>query len=130
MPGEKIGIKKLEKRIKEGTIVICETDKSGKIAVMTLEVYSRLGEAHTKGDKTVTWEDVHDAQRVIKSHHEFNPGAETGDRVWAAKELRSTVLPVNSLLVNVHKPFTEEGLPKTRPVCGASSSMNGELLEW
>ena len=133
--GELRGIEKLKKRIGAGTLVICETDKSGKLTPMTPEVYTKLGEVHTKGDKTVTWSDVQAAQRLLKGHlriinHIFNPGADSGakERVWSAKELKSTVLPVNSLLVKDHKPLNEEGLPKTRPVCGVSCSMDGEIL--
>ena len=117
--------------------MLCQTDKSGKVVAMTPEVFKCLGDVHCKGDQTVGWEEVQSAQRLLKGHlriinHIFNTGADTGskERTWAAKELRSTVLPVNSLLVKDHKPLTPEGLPKTRPVCGASCSMNGELSEW
>ena len=134
---EKRGLQKLTKRVDAGTIVICQTDKSGKLTAMTPEVYRKIGDVHCQGDQTVTWEDVQSAQRLLKGHlrivnHIFRPGANTAqeDRVWKAKELHSTVIPVNSMLVKDHKPLTEEGLPKTRPVCGASYSLNGEMSEW
>ena len=38
-PSEKRGLKKLSKRIKEGTVVVYQTDKSGKLTVMSPEVY-------------------------------------------------------------------------------------------
>ena len=86
---------------------------------------------------TVDWEEVRSTQRLVKGHlrvinHIFNPGGNTSkrNRVWRAKELKSTVLPVNSLLVKDHKELMPEGLPKTRPVCGACRSINGELSEW
>ena len=62
----------------------------------------------------------------------FKPGSNTSaeDRVWQAKELKSTTIPMISLLVKDHKELTETGEPKVRPVCGASSSINGELSEW
>ena len=64
----------------------------------------------------------------------MNPGAEGGqeDKVREAIELKSTVIPVVSLLVKDHKPCGEDGTPKSKskPVCGASSSLNGELSEW
>ena len=49
------------------------------------------------------------------------------DRAWAAKENRSTTIPVLSLLLKDHKGPDKNGNPSSRPVCGASSSMNGEL---
>ena len=35
-----------------------------------------------------------------------------------------------SLLLKDHKLIGEGEDPKTRPVCGASCSMNGEMSEW
>ena len=44
--------------------------------------------------------------------------------------MKSTTLPILSLLLKDHKKLEENGDPKSRPVCGASASMNGELSEW
>ena len=52
------------------------------------------------------------------------------DRVCEAKELRATVIPILSLLIKDHNELNEKGLPKSRPVCGASTSIIGELSEW
>ena len=35
-----------------------------------------------------------------------------------------------SLLVKDHKDLTETGEPQVRPVCGVSSSINGDMSEW
>ena len=61
----------------------------------------------------------------------FNVGGnrDNQERVWKAKELMATVIPNLSLMVKDHKPLDGEGQPKTRPVCGADRSMNGELSE-
>ena len=63
----------------------------------------------------------------------FNTGKDQGEkgekRVWDATELESTVVPVLSLLLKDHKKLKENGDPATRPVCGASRSINGEMSE-
>ena len=60
----------------------------------------------------------------------FRPGANSGceERVWEAIELASTTIPLLSLLIKDHKPV-KGGRPASRPVCGASRSINGELSE-
>merc|ERR1712081_99414 len=52
---EKRGIDKLEKRVKAGKVVIFETDKSGKLAIATLDTYKKMGNPHTVNDVEVTW---------------------------------------------------------------------------
>ena len=54
----------------------------------------------------------------------------TEERVWDAKELSATVIPMLSLLIKDHKPVGEDGMPASRPVCGAAKSINGELSEY
>ena len=85
----------------------------------------------------VTWEEVRSIQREIKGHLRalnliFRSRKETQseERVWEAKELKSTIIPVLSLLIKDHKQLNPDGSPKSHPVCGASSSINGELSEW
>ena len=85
----------------------------------------------------IDWGTVEETQRIIKGHLRalnliFRPGQNTNseDRVWQAKELRSTTIPVVSLLVKDHKELTETGEPQVRPVCGVSSSINGDMSEW
>ena len=101
-----------------------------------MEVYRKMGMVHVEKDPVVTWEDVQQSQREIRGHlrclnHVFQTGKDRNmDRVWAAKESKSTTIPVLSLLLKDHKGPDKNGNPSSRPVCGASSSMNGELSEW
>ena len=84
----------------------------------------------------VPWEDVVEAQQEMKGHlramnHIFQAGAETNmEKVWAAKELKSTTIPMLKFLVKDHKPVDADGLPPGRPVCGASKAINGEASEY
>ena len=134
---ERRGLKKLRKRIQDKEIVVLETDKSGSLCIMPLDMYMKLGEEHVKNDPKVIWEEVRSIQREIKGHLRalnliFRSRKETQseERVWEAKELKSTIIPVLSLLIKDHKQLNPDGSPKSHPVCGASSSINGELSKW
>ena len=92
---------------------------------------------HTKDDIDVSWEEVQAAQRRMKGHinllnNIFNPGRDTSqeDRLGDAKELKAIIIPVLSLLVKDLKEVKGGDLPKSRPVCGSSSSINSRISEW
>ena len=65
---ERRGMKKIKARIKAKEIAVCETDKSGSLCLMPLEMYKKLGEEHIKGDPVVDWERVREIQRLMKGH--------------------------------------------------------------
>ena len=65
---ESKGLKSLQKRVREGEIVVLPTDKSGLFAVMTRETFVECGLGHTKGDKNVNWEDLKKAQSELNGH--------------------------------------------------------------
>ena len=52
-PSEYRGLVKLKKRVANKELVVYQTDKSSKLAVASLESYTRQGQAHTKADKQV-----------------------------------------------------------------------------
>ena len=45
-PGERRGLKSLKKRVNEGEIIVCQTDKSGRFCVLTRDQYLEAGQAH------------------------------------------------------------------------------------
>ena len=61
----------------------------------------------------------------------FNPGKSTGNtkKMWMTKELKSTVIPVLSILMRDHKPV-KDVVPESRPVYGTRRSINSEMSEW
>ena len=136
---ERRGLKKLAKRVKNKEIVIWLTDKSGKMCVSTVEKYEEAGEAHTEHDEKVSWEDVEEVQKDIKCHMKglnrvFRPGMSHSERnmerCFEAKELKTTAIPRVKLLMKDHKEPGTDGVLKTRPVCTACRSPNGELSEY
>ena len=95
------GIKKLQKRVASGLITICQTDKSGGLCILSREDWEQIGESHTSGDREINWDKVEQDMRLMKGHircvnHILRPGSNSGneERVWAAKELMSTIIPV------------------------------------
>ena len=62
------GSKKLRKRIEEGELIVCQTDKSGRLCVMPMEMYVEASEVHTAGDRKVDGEFVHKTQRKLNGH--------------------------------------------------------------
>ena len=62
------GIRKLQKRITAGELLVCPTDKSGRLAVLPLEMYAAAGEVHTSKDKEVDMEYAAKKQRLVQGH--------------------------------------------------------------
>ena len=99
---EAAGIKKLEKHVKAGKIVILQTDKSGKLAACDLETYEKMGAEHIRGDIRVSWKNVMDNQKEIHGHLNclnkvFNTGEAHGEkgakRCREAKEVANLTIP-------------------------------------
>ena len=57
-----MGRKKLLSRVKSGELVLSSTDKSGKIAVWTRQLYIRAAQDHISKDTQVDWEYVNKVQ--------------------------------------------------------------------
>ena len=98
-----------------------------------------MGEAHIKPDVKVGWQEVVESQEIIKKHlktlnNVFRTGEFHGKKAMTrAREARSVVnlvIPNLYLMAKDHKPVGPDGLPKCRPVCAASRSINQEMSEW
>ena len=57
-------------------------------------------------------------------------GKKASERARLAKEVSNLVIPQLYLLWKDHKKIGDDGLPKSRPVCGASQTLNTEMSEW
>ena len=129
---------KLQSRTKAGEIIINETDKSGNMTVSSRENYKAQGDAHTQNDEVVDWKTIEVAKKEIKNHltaicNMFQMGRDWGEtmetRVRRAMVELSTVIPQMSCSPKDHKPLPESGVPKTRPLMNASSSMNQRVSD-
>ena len=66
--GEKRGLKSLKKRVADGEIIVCQTDKSGRFCVLTREQYLEAGLKHTRKDMKIGQEDHEEIQRAVNGH--------------------------------------------------------------
>ena len=141
-PAQKRGLRKLMKRVNEGEVIVCLTDKSGKLAIMSVETYLEAGSAHTDKDQEVTLDDAKEIEKEVNGHTAmlmkiFRYGADWRheERHRETKVNQSCSVSSMSLLVKDHKVWDPtEGPPKTRPVCGPGfnvhfSDIVSEILE-
>ena len=115
-------------------------DKGKGIVVMPLTMYSELVEEHTAKDKEVSWEELEEAQRIIRSHSRSvgkilnigdNEGERNVTRCYSNLLSHACDPPVLRALAKTHKAPNKEGLPKSRPIVGASRGLTtplGEIL--
>jgi hypothetical protein len=62
---EQAGLKSLQKRLADGSIVVLPTDKSGRFALMSMPTYIRAGMVHVKDDEEVGMEERRANQKVV-----------------------------------------------------------------
>ena len=131
------GLKSLLRKVKEGLIVILQTDKSGKFAVMSVEDYLAAGKVHTDKDECVGEDFVRETQRILNGHCSllmkiFNTGSNWSheSRHREARLNKSCQVPILKLLFKDHKSWVPgQGPIPTRPVCAANGGMNVHLSE-
>ena len=67
-PSERRGLDSLRKRVKEGEIVLVQTDKSGRLAVLTREQYQEAGEPHLKDTTEIGLGFLRTNQSILNGH--------------------------------------------------------------
>ena len=65
---EKRGLNSLKRKVKEGVLIICQTDKSGRFCVMSREDYRMAGSKHTSKDREITNKENEEIQRALNGH--------------------------------------------------------------
>ena len=125
---EQRGLKKLQKRIKEDSLVVLKTDKSGKFATTTKEHYIKMGQEHTAKDKIITRDGIRKIESILNSHCRawckmWRSGRNHGhtSRIMTAKTTTSNNVAVMWLALKDHKAGD-----KTRGiVTGCTSNSKG-----
>ena len=122
-----------EKRSNNG-LVVCSTDKSQVCGAMSEEEWVASMEVHTRDDPIVTLEEVDEAERKLMGYafqlaRGLRFGATHGQEDKVRNNLRSEQVSIPNLyaLIKDHKEIVEGEPVKTRPVCGATESPNGQL---
>ena len=62
------GIRSLKSKVKNSEALILCTDKTGKSAMVSQEVYKSMGLKHTSKDKKISWQQVEEIQHQINGH--------------------------------------------------------------
>ena len=65
---EVAAMKKLKKRVSDGELIICQTDKSSRFSVLSRKQYLDSGKQHTEKDKKITWKEAKYIQGQLNSH--------------------------------------------------------------
>ena len=133
--GEKRGLKSLKKKVKDGNLLICQTDKSGRFCVMDKEQYRMAGHEHTAKDRKISAEEHGEIQRAVNGHMRWWGGIWNLGSNWGQEE-RSLNNILNyglvccplTLLVKDHKVW--DVVPKVRPVMGGNVGGNAGMSEF
>ena len=132
------GLKSLRRRVKEGSIIITETDKSKRFVVMTRDQYIQSGLEHTSKDLEVKDEQIHKVQKSVNDHCEwlnmiFKIGENWNhsERISHSMTDRSEAVAPLYLLIKDHKGWkeTDSKPPPSRPVCSGNGGTNKHLSE-
>ena len=65
---KRAGFKSLKERIKNISLIVCMSDKTGKFVVMSPEAYLRMGAPHVASDREVNKEYIEETQKIVNGH--------------------------------------------------------------
>ena len=127
----------LQNRVKSGEIVVTNTDKSGKFAVLSSEEYKKACRVHIT-DKEVEWKQVEETETLLNRHSlqivkALNMGTKHGKdgqqtRVHKAyTSIDAKPGPLFVLIKDHKKKKPGETVPPTRPVCSAKGDPGSRL---
>ena len=128
---ESLGLKSLRKRTKQGEAAIVATDKSGRLSVMSKEVYNSKVKEHTGSDPIVSQDKVNELEVVLSATASslarimcIGDKWNQSDRVQSAVKATNTNVPPMAILLKDHKPGDDKPV---RPLCRSTESPNGPL---
>ena len=117
-PAELAGLKSLKNRIKEGSIVVCDTDKSKRFCVLTKEQYLSSGSIHTSKDIEISPGQIKKIQTSVNEHvwwlkNISNCGTNWGHEDRMAKNVQDKGEQACSmvLLIKDHKNWSQGSNP-------------------
>ena len=121
---QQAGLKALKKRIQEGELVILKTDKSGKLRVLTVEEYIRMGLEHAGKDKIISRKKIEEIEKEINGHSivlvkMHGTGSNNGQKDRAI-DSKTTCSKNLSTMYIVYKDHTNEP-GKSRPIVTGNS---------
>ena len=131
---ERAGINSLKERRRNEGLVVCATDKSQRSGVMSEEEWMASMEVHTNQDPVVTMVEVEEKEKQLMGYsfqlaRALRMGVAHGQEGKVRDNLRSEQVAIPDLyaLIKDHKDMVVREPVKSRPVCGALESPNGQL---
>ena len=132
---QKRGLKRLQKRKNDKEVVVFQTDKSGKLAIDSMENYKETAAPHVEGDEVVTIKEYEDAEKLINAHSAFwmkmlQVAKDSGDarRYKSSMKKEHTKPPTLYTFRKDHKTLEDpEKGPPVRPLCDVSDSYGHKL---
>ena len=128
------GYLSLKKRIKEHNIVVCESDKTGRLVVVERETYLRLGAPHRGEDRTVKYDEIREIQRLTNGHTSaWLKILGTGEAWNHLERIKTTTINSSNnvasmkLLVRDQERKWNDGCHKCRPVVARHEGLNSHL---
>ena len=132
------GLKSLQKRVSMGEIVICESDKSAKLCVLSKQQYLASGIEHCRKDLEISLHDVARLQKYVNSNVEWLHDILGTGSFWGHQDrIRTSSIDFGAqaaplrLLLKDHKPWSKDsGKPiPSRPVVNGKAGYNNHLSE-
>jgi hypothetical protein len=138
------GLRSLLKRIKNREVMVLPSDKSGKLTVVSWDIYIQNMQKIIGEDKAVGWSEVGPTQARLNGHCSMWLKMTSMGSDWnQAQRIREALLRYGECvpplygLIKDHKPegsYDPVFGPPYRPVCGASfgpnSALSDVLSEW
>ena len=130
-------MKSLKKKINSGSLVVSQTDKSSRFAVLTRQQYLESGRVHTGKDRKIMWKDVGRLQTQVNNHVWWVSKALRYSENKDSKRMLRNVMnhslevPDMALLIKDHKVWQESSntpVP-SRPVVSGNKGVNTHLSE-
>ena len=119
------GLQSLKKRIRDGSIIICETDKSKRFATLSPSQYIQAGNVHTMKDIEICPDQIKRLQNNVNDHvWWFNKIMNTGTNWGHEDRMAKNVIDKGEqvchmqLLIKDHKGWSPgSGTPPTVEAC-------------
>ena len=114
------------------------SDKGKGLVVMSTDMYHRMSVIHTAEDEQVEWRDLEDCQKEVRSHARAlarmvrlgeTAGKKNKGRCYDNLSSWACDPPVMRCTAKTHKPVGPGGVPKSRPIVGASKGLTTGLGE-
>ena len=132
------GLKSLKRKIKEGILVVCDTDKSKRFCVMTPDQYLKSGYVHTSKDLEISPSQIARVQNHVNDHTWWLKNITNCGSNWRHEDrMCKNVLDKGEqvcnmvLLVKDHKNWKpgSDSPPPSRPVVSGNTGLNCHLSE-